>query len=190
MAGPAGPRPLRGKSFYLDLPSGRSARELAEVIRRLGGVSGRGGSRGLPSLPGPPPPGAWGTEAAPASHLAPFLCLLSYFNGLPFFLVAPGVQFGVVKQPPGSPSRSPVGARPRLTAGEPLGEGGCPPPPAAFLPSLLPAASLLGLSGPLTVSLGSKVPLVTSCHENCLPLPSRWWHLVARPWERFPDCGN
>ncbi|XP_049656732.1 protein DBF4 homolog B isoform X2 [Accipiter gentilis] len=39
MAGPAGPRPLRGKSFYLDLPSGRSARELAEVIRRLGGVT-------------------------------------------------------------------------------------------------------------------------------------------------------
>ncbi|NWS62526.1 DBF4B protein, partial [Chunga burmeisteri] len=31
--------PLRGKSFYLDLPSGRSARELAEAIRRLGGVT-------------------------------------------------------------------------------------------------------------------------------------------------------
>ncbi|KAM9215115.1 protein DBF4 homolog B [Leptosomus discolor] len=39
MAGPAVPRPLRGKSFYLDLPSGRSARELAETIRRLGGVT-------------------------------------------------------------------------------------------------------------------------------------------------------
>ncbi|NXF51612.1 DBF4B protein, partial [Oceanites oceanicus] len=31
--------PLRGKTFYLDLPSGRSARELAEAIRRLGGVT-------------------------------------------------------------------------------------------------------------------------------------------------------
>ncbi|XP_074973164.1 protein DBF4 homolog B [Phalacrocorax aristotelis] len=39
MAGPAAPRPLRGKSFYLDLPSGRSAKELAEAIRRLGGVT-------------------------------------------------------------------------------------------------------------------------------------------------------
>ncbi|XP_052640919.1 protein DBF4 homolog B isoform X1 [Harpia harpyja] len=39
MAGPAAPWPLRGKSFYLDLPSGRSARELAEVIRRFGGVT-------------------------------------------------------------------------------------------------------------------------------------------------------
>ncbi|XP_059686579.1 protein DBF4 homolog B [Gavia stellata] len=39
MAGAAAPRPLRGKSFYLDLPSGRSARELAEAIRRLGGVT-------------------------------------------------------------------------------------------------------------------------------------------------------
>ncbi|XP_050767758.1 protein DBF4 homolog B [Gymnogyps californianus] len=39
MAGPAAPRPLRGKSFYLDLPSGRSARQLAEAIRRLGGVT-------------------------------------------------------------------------------------------------------------------------------------------------------
>ncbi|KAM6233521.1 protein DBF4 homolog B [Spheniscus humboldti] len=39
MAGPAAPRPLRGKAFYLDLPSGRSARELAEAIRRLGGVT-------------------------------------------------------------------------------------------------------------------------------------------------------
>ncbi|KAM6238443.1 protein DBF4 homolog B isoform 2-T2 [Porphyrio hochstetteri] len=39
MAGPAAPRPLHGKSFYLDLPSGRSARELAEAIRRLGGVT-------------------------------------------------------------------------------------------------------------------------------------------------------
>ncbi|KAM6042805.1 protein DBF4 homolog B isoform 2-T2 [Theristicus caerulescens] len=39
MAGPAAARPLRGKSFYLDLPSGRSARELAEAIGRLGGVT-------------------------------------------------------------------------------------------------------------------------------------------------------
>ncbi|XP_068274981.1 protein DBF4 homolog B [Nyctibius grandis] len=39
MAGPAAPQPLRGKSFYLDLPSGRSARELAEAIERLGGVT-------------------------------------------------------------------------------------------------------------------------------------------------------
>ncbi|XP_056218223.1 protein DBF4 homolog B isoform X2 [Falco biarmicus] len=39
MVGPAAPRPLRGKSFYLDLPSGRSARELAEVIGHLGGVT-------------------------------------------------------------------------------------------------------------------------------------------------------
>ncbi|XP_074782610.1 protein DBF4 homolog B isoform X2 [Athene noctua] len=39
MAGPAAPRPLGGKSFYLDLPGGRSARELAETIRRLGGVT-------------------------------------------------------------------------------------------------------------------------------------------------------
>ncbi|NWY36347.1 DBF4B protein, partial [Sylvia atricapilla] len=31
--------PLRGQSFYLDLPSGRSARELAEAIGRLGGVT-------------------------------------------------------------------------------------------------------------------------------------------------------
>ncbi|NXD71925.1 DBF4B protein, partial [Eolophus roseicapillus] len=31
--------PLRGKSFYLDLPSGRGARELAAAIRRLGGVT-------------------------------------------------------------------------------------------------------------------------------------------------------
>ncbi|NWW98661.1 DBF4B protein, partial [Caloenas nicobarica] len=31
--------PLRGKSFYLDLPAGRSARELAEAIGRLGGVT-------------------------------------------------------------------------------------------------------------------------------------------------------
>ncbi|XP_065507268.1 protein DBF4 homolog B [Caloenas nicobarica] len=37
--GPAAPRPLRGKSFYLDLPAGRSARELAEAIGRLGGVT-------------------------------------------------------------------------------------------------------------------------------------------------------
>ncbi|XP_065555145.1 protein DBF4 homolog B isoform X2 [Lathamus discolor] len=39
MAGPGAPRPLRGKSFYLDLPSGRAARELAAAIRRLGGVT-------------------------------------------------------------------------------------------------------------------------------------------------------
>ncbi|CAM9808187.1 unnamed protein product [Bubo scandiacus] len=39
MAGLAAPRPLGGKSFYLDLPGGRSARELAETIRRLGGVT-------------------------------------------------------------------------------------------------------------------------------------------------------
>uniref|UniRef100_A0A8B9PNY1 DBF4 zinc finger B n=1 Tax=Apteryx owenii TaxID=8824 RepID=A0A8B9PNY1_APTOW len=39
MAGPAAARPLRGKSFYLDVPSGRSARELAEAIRHLGGVT-------------------------------------------------------------------------------------------------------------------------------------------------------
>ncbi|KAM6368766.1 protein DBF4 homolog B isoform 2-T2 [Pluvialis apricaria] len=39
MAGPAVSRPLRGKSFYLDLPSGRSARELAAAIGRLGGVT-------------------------------------------------------------------------------------------------------------------------------------------------------
>ncbi|XP_061331960.1 protein DBF4 homolog B isoform X1 [Pezoporus flaviventris] len=39
MAGPGAPRPLRGKSFYLDLPSGRAARELAVAIRRLGGVT-------------------------------------------------------------------------------------------------------------------------------------------------------
>ncbi|NWI47090.1 DBF4B protein, partial [Picathartes gymnocephalus] len=31
--------PLRGQSFYLDLPSGRSARDLAEAIERLGGVT-------------------------------------------------------------------------------------------------------------------------------------------------------
>ncbi|NWX75288.1 DBF4B protein, partial [Alca torda] len=31
--------PLRGKSFYLDLPSGRGARELAAAIGRLGGVT-------------------------------------------------------------------------------------------------------------------------------------------------------
>ncbi|KAM9255120.1 LOW QUALITY PROTEIN: protein DBF4 homolog B [Cariama cristata] len=39
MAGSVASRPLRGKSFYLDLPSGRSARELVEAIRRLGGVT-------------------------------------------------------------------------------------------------------------------------------------------------------
>ncbi|XP_067168291.1 protein DBF4 homolog B [Apteryx mantelli] len=39
MAGSAAARPLRGKSFYLDVPSGRSARELAEAIRHLGGVT-------------------------------------------------------------------------------------------------------------------------------------------------------
>ncbi|RLV91145.1 hypothetical protein DV515_00014197, partial [Chloebia gouldiae] len=39
MAGTASPRPLRGQSFYLDLPSGRSARDLAEAIGRLGGVT-------------------------------------------------------------------------------------------------------------------------------------------------------
>ncbi|XP_061873460.1 protein DBF4 homolog B-like [Colius striatus] len=38
MAGPAA-RPLRGKSFYLDVPSGPSARQLAAVIGRLGGVT-------------------------------------------------------------------------------------------------------------------------------------------------------
>ncbi|XP_051496054.1 protein DBF4 homolog B [Apus apus] len=38
MAAPA-PRPLRGKSFYLDLPGGRGARDLAEAIGRLGGVT-------------------------------------------------------------------------------------------------------------------------------------------------------
>ncbi|NWT15765.1 DBF4B protein, partial [Vireo altiloquus] len=31
--------PLHGQSFYLDLPSGRSARDLAEAIGRLGGVT-------------------------------------------------------------------------------------------------------------------------------------------------------
>ncbi|KAM6295576.1 protein DBF4 homolog B [Aegotheles albertisi] len=39
MAGPAPARPLRGKSFYLDLPSGRAARDLAQAIGRLGGVT-------------------------------------------------------------------------------------------------------------------------------------------------------
>ncbi|XP_030822326.1 protein DBF4 homolog B [Camarhynchus parvulus] len=39
MASAASPRPLRGQSFYLDLPSGRSARDLAEAIGRLGGVT-------------------------------------------------------------------------------------------------------------------------------------------------------
>ncbi|KAM7030075.1 protein DBF4 homolog B [Acridotheres tristis] len=39
MAGTVSPRPLRGQSFYLDLPSGRSARDLAEAIGRLGGVT-------------------------------------------------------------------------------------------------------------------------------------------------------
>ncbi|KAM6333659.1 protein DBF4 homolog B isoform 2-T2 [Alca torda] len=39
MSGLAAPRPLRGKSFYLDLPSGRGARELAAAIGRLGGVT-------------------------------------------------------------------------------------------------------------------------------------------------------
>ncbi|XP_014798152.1 PREDICTED: protein DBF4 homolog B isoform X1 [Calidris pugnax] len=39
MSGPVAPRPLRGKSFYLDLPSGRGARELAAAIGRLGGVT-------------------------------------------------------------------------------------------------------------------------------------------------------
>ncbi|KAM3658483.1 protein DBF4 homolog B [Ammospiza maritima maritima] len=39
MAGTSSPRPLRGQSFYLDLPSGRSARDLAEAIGRLGGVT-------------------------------------------------------------------------------------------------------------------------------------------------------
>ncbi|XP_064030640.1 protein DBF4 homolog B isoform X2 [Pogoniulus pusillus] len=37
--GPAAARALRGKSFYLDLPSGRNARELAAAIGRLGGVT-------------------------------------------------------------------------------------------------------------------------------------------------------
>lgn len=32
-------RPLRGKSFYLDVPSGRAARDLAAAIRHLGGVT-------------------------------------------------------------------------------------------------------------------------------------------------------
>ncbi|NXT65381.1 DBF4B protein, partial [Chaetops frenatus] len=31
--------PLHGQSFYLDLPSGRGARDLAEAIERLGGVT-------------------------------------------------------------------------------------------------------------------------------------------------------
>ncbi|NWZ25357.1 DBF4B protein, partial [Asarcornis scutulata] len=31
--------PLRGKSFYLDVPSGRAARDLAAAIRHLGGVT-------------------------------------------------------------------------------------------------------------------------------------------------------
>ncbi|KAM6107898.1 LOW QUALITY PROTEIN: protein DBF4 homolog B [Pterocles gutturalis] len=35
----AGPRPLRGKAFYLDLPPGRAAGELVETIRCLGGVT-------------------------------------------------------------------------------------------------------------------------------------------------------
>ncbi|XP_035203551.1 protein DBF4 homolog B isoform X4 [Oxyura jamaicensis] len=39
MAGPAAGRPLRGKSFYLDVPSGRAARDLAAAIRHLGGVT-------------------------------------------------------------------------------------------------------------------------------------------------------
>ncbi|XP_032058452.1 protein DBF4 homolog B [Aythya fuligula] len=40
MAGPAATgRPLRGKSFYLDVPSGRAARDLAAAIRHLGGVT-------------------------------------------------------------------------------------------------------------------------------------------------------
>ncbi|KAM9520836.1 protein DBF4 homolog B [Guaruba guarouba] len=39
MEGTGAPRPLRGKSFYLDLASGRGARELAAAIRRLGGVT-------------------------------------------------------------------------------------------------------------------------------------------------------
>ncbi|NWV23477.1 DBF4B protein, partial [Origma solitaria] len=34
--------PLRGQSFYLDLPSGRSARDLAEAIGRLGGEGREG----------------------------------------------------------------------------------------------------------------------------------------------------
>ncbi|XP_072212742.1 protein DBF4 homolog B isoform X2 [Excalfactoria chinensis] len=37
MAAPEGP--LRGKSFFLDVPSGWAARELAAVIRHLGGVT-------------------------------------------------------------------------------------------------------------------------------------------------------
>ncbi|XP_040392422.1 protein DBF4 homolog B isoform X2 [Cygnus olor] len=40
MAGSAAAgRPLRGKSFYLDVPSGRAARDLAAAIRHLGGVT-------------------------------------------------------------------------------------------------------------------------------------------------------
>lgn len=38
-SGTASPGPLHGQSFYLDVPSGRRARELAEAIGRLGGVS-------------------------------------------------------------------------------------------------------------------------------------------------------
>ncbi|XP_031456912.1 protein DBF4 homolog B isoform X2 [Phasianus colchicus] len=37
MAAPGGP--LRGRTFFLDVPSGWAARELAEVIRHLGGVT-------------------------------------------------------------------------------------------------------------------------------------------------------
>lgn len=56
MAGPATAtttgRPLRGKSFYLDVPSGRAARDLAAAIRHLGGVSGTGTGTGTcPAAP-------------------------------------------------------------------------------------------------------------------------------------------
>lgn len=52
MAGTASPRPLRGQSFYLDLPSGRGARDLAEAIGRLGGVSAGRGPEGGGETPG------------------------------------------------------------------------------------------------------------------------------------------
>lgn len=71
MAGTASSRPLRGQSFYLDLPSGRSARDLAEAIGRLGGVSaGRALRAGGARAGGRPRDwGSWG-------GLAPFLSLL------------------------------------------------------------------------------------------------------------------
>ncbi|XP_033925880.1 protein DBF4 homolog B isoform X2 [Melopsittacus undulatus] len=39
MEGTGAARPLRGRSFYLDLPSGRAARDLALLIGSLGGVT-------------------------------------------------------------------------------------------------------------------------------------------------------